>query len=152
MKHWVWLSLLSWLGISQARGQVTAITILDPAIDLYVQTAADFQNGVSVSEQTLALTVAANKNITLQVRASGNLISGVNSIPIGSMYVQVTSSTPVQAEKQLSTTAQTILSGTVSSAYSSRPITIKYRLAPGTDIFKPKGAYKTTLTFTFSAL
>lgn len=130
-------------------GQTGIRVVSNPVLN--VASAADYRNGVSGNNTTLQATATNGQTVSLQVRAAGNLIRGTSSIPITLLYMQVVSTNPVQTERQISTANSTLISGRLSANWTNNPITIKYRLAPSTDLLKPAGAYTTTLTFLFSA-
>ena len=142
------LTGLFWAGFHVLAAGQGIQMLSNPVIN--VQSASDYQNGVTVGDPTLQISQTLGVNITLQVRASGNLTRSTSSIPISLLFMQVTNSTPIGAEIQLSTTAKTLYSGSA-SGITNRPIIIRYRLAPSSSLQQPAGAYTTTLTFTYTS-
>ena len=134
---------------SSAFGLASLVMLGNPTIN--VQTTADRQNGVTISHQTLNVTAKAGQNTQLQVRASGNLISGANSIPINTLFIQITAPI-VGTEIQTSTVNQTLFLQKFNSSISNQPLTIKYRLATSAALSGPAGAYTTVLTFTITQI
>ena len=123
--------------------------IASPTIN--VPTAADYRNGVTISQASLQVS-GTPATYTLTVRASGvNLTSGTNTIPVNLIGVTVTTpnigATP---EKRLTTTAQTLVSYTSPTAFANTNLTVQYRLYSDVALLKPAGNYTTTLTFTLT--
>jgi hypothetical protein len=128
-------------------GRAQTLQVLgNPVIN--VVTAADYQNGVTVLHNTIQVSVAANVQYSLQAKASGNMTSGVRSIPIGQMRLRATN-VPGNTNPgfNLSTIYQTLVSSRQTVAVNNYAITLEYKLAGGTAILQPGGAYTTTITF-----
>ena len=134
-----------------AFGQA-GITILgNPTIN--VQTAADRQNGVTINQQTIDVTGQNGRTLTLQVRGSGNLTSGANTIPLNTLFIQITAPVGLTGtEIPLSTANQTLFSRKLTGSIVKQAINVQYRVAPNTALSGPTGAYTTMLTFTISQL
>jgi len=151
-----WRCLLGLIVIGASVGPAAfgqaALTILgNPTIN--IQTAADRQNGMTISQETVDITGQNGRTITFQVRASGNLISGANSIPLSTLFMQIISPSGLTGgEIQVSTANQTLLTKKLTGSLSKQPLLIQYRLAPSAALSGPVGAYTTTLTFTISQL
>lgn len=149
-----WRFLLGLIGAfvgPSAFGQASLTILGNPTIN--IQTAADRQNGMTVSQQTLDITGQNGRTITLQVRGSGSLIFGANSIALDTLFMRVTSPVGLAgAEIQASTANQTLINQKLTGSLSKQPLFIQYRLAPSAALSGPAGAYTTTLTFTISQL
>lgn len=137
--------------LSAPNSFTARITILAATQTIAVPNASAYRTGVTISQNTVSVSGSANATYTLSVRASGNLISGANSIPASQVGVTLTTAgVGTAGEKRLSTTYQTLGSYFTNAAFASFPLTIQYRLYSDAALLKPAGSYTTTLTFLFS--
>ena len=151
MKQTVLLGLLGVCISLSAYGQASLTILGNPTIN--IQTAAERQNGATISQVTIDITGNNGRTFTLQVRGSGNLTSGANTIPLNTVFMQVTAPAGfVGPEISASTANQTLFSTKLTGSLTKQPLTLRYRLAPSSALFGPAGAYTTTLTFTVSQL
>jgi hypothetical protein len=138
---------------------VTSITIGSSfqTTTLTYATAADYTNGVSVS-QTGALTAISNQAYSVYVYAGTDLKNGTNTIPVSDVTITpsfsgtnaaITCSAKalaVGSANQVKLIAST--AGTTSQAYNLQYSTVG---APSTDFLgKPAGTYAATLTYTIT--
>lgn len=147
-----WVGLLGILFMNLSASGQSSLTILgNPTIN--IQTAAERQNGATITQTTIDVTGNNGRTLTLQVRGSGDLKSGTNTILLNTVFLQVTSPAGlVGAEIAASTANQTLFSTKLTGTLTKQPLNIRYRLAPSAALFGPVGAYTTTLTFTISQL
>ncbi|GAB3570438.1 hypothetical protein GCM10027578_26810 [Spirosoma luteolum] len=134
----------------QAAPTALGITILSNPT-LAFTTLADYQNGIQLDHNTLQLTVSLGLSWSIQVRASGDLTAGVNTIPVSALGVRPISLSS-RPEIQLNTTNQVLATGTALSALTNALMVIRYRTITPSAFLKPAGNYTTTLTFTYTAL
>lgn len=145
------LLLLSALILTlSAQAQVMSLRVLgNPTLN--VTNVADYTNGVTLTHNTLQINLSALSSYSLQVRAAGNLNSGMYSIPISQLRLRVTNLTGANGGITLSTAYQSLASfWTLLPAYNV-PVTVEYKLAGGQQLLRPGGAYTTTLTFLLTA-
>lgn len=135
-------------------GSFTAgMTILAATQTITVPTASAYQTGVTITQNTLSVSGSANATYTLQVRASGNLTSGANSIPASQIGITLTTAGIGSAgEKRLSTAYQTLGSYFTNAAFANFVLSLQYKLYSDSALLKPAGSYTTTLTFLFSGV
>ncbi|UFH57002.1 hypothetical protein [Spirosoma sp. KNUC1025] len=136
--------------ISEATApSAIGVSILgNPSIS--ISSISDYQNGVSISHNTLQLSVSLGLSWSLQVRATDDLRYQNQSIPVSSIAVQ-SLNLGNRPEIFLSTTNQTLSSGLASSILSIINL-IRYRAVGGSNFLKPAGNYTTTILFTYTAL
>ncbi|CCH03094.1 hypothetical protein FAES_5095 [Fibrella aestuarina BUZ 2] len=144
------LLLVALLMTLAANAQVLSFRISgNPTIN--VSNTADYANGVTLSHNTLQMSLSALSVYSLQVKAAGNLNNGMYSIPVSQVRLRVTNLSGATGGVTLNTAYQTLASfWTLLPAYNV-PVTIEYKLAGGQEILRPGGAYTTTLTFLLTA-
>lgn len=144
--------LLLAIGMGPCFGQTLQVTANPPTLS--ISTGAELANGTQVSHQTLNIInpLLGIVAVDLYVRISGNLSSGTNSIPAAAIGVLVTSpvATP-DPERMLTTINQRLLvyQPPLIGLFST-PVTLRYRVIGGSDLFKPAGTYSATITYTLT--
>lgn len=139
---------------------VTSLSILsaDQTTTLTYLTAANYANGVTVT-QPAAMTAISNQPYSITVYAAGNLLNGAtNTIPVGDVTVTPTPTTidgsatctpaaiPVSAVSAIPIVTST--AGTTTQSFDLAYTTVG---APIADFLgKPAGTYTTTLTYTIT--
>ena len=128
------------------------ITILaNPVIN--VPTVADYRSGVTITHSTLKISGTADLLYTLQVRASGNFMSGANSIPTSQIGITtLTTGLITQGERRLSTAYQSLCTYLPSTLNPTLVVNFQYKLYSDSVLLKPAGSYTTTLTFLLTLL
>lgn len=111
---------------------------------------ADYENGTTVTDQTLTVATNAAMNWVLKVRATGNLDRMGVQIPVEGIGIKVMNLPSAFSEVILGTADQDIASGTSLSVMQVTPVDIRYRTTGGNDFLKPAGDYVTNLIFTLT--
>ena len=131
----------NWLGINMLGNPSLRFTSVQ-----------DYSSGVTLDHATLELSLAATLQWALQVRATGDLQNGAQSIPISILSIQPLNIGSNASTVTLSTASQTIATGQLLRLQLISP-TFRYRAQGGKALLnKPGGAYSTTLIFTYTAL
>ena len=125
----------------------TMTMLANPTIN--VPTAADYRNGVTISQSTLQVSGVGNVLYNLQIKASSvNLTSGVNTIPVSLVGVTITTAgIGATGERRLTTAYQSLGAYNPPTAYTNYLITLQYKLYSDPALLKPAGSYTTTITF-----
>jgi len=151
-KYLLLLCLIAYLPVS-------AQTLSPNTITFPFNSESIFNSGASQSfNNQLSYTALLSLVLTLEVKASGNLTFGSNSIPISDFQLQVTSingNVTVTGSNNLITLSnvnQVLSSGINLGLASTVNFTLNYTALGGTNFFVPAGTYSTTLTFTLTNL
>lgn len=136
-------------------GAGPSITVNNPTVNLNFSTAADYTGGVHSGAATNDhITVSSNTGFSVNVKGSGNLVNGSNSIPLGTIVVtpsngsQTISPSPTYTATSggLSTSNQTIITSATST--TSAKFNIDYYASGGSDyVGVPAGTYSATVTY-----
>ncbi len=136
-------------GNAKAQSMIGSLTInSNPVITL--TSISDYENGVTVTDQTLTITTTASMNWVLKVRAAGNLDRMGSQIPVADIGLKVTNIAGTPPEVMLATSDQDIASGTSAAVMQTIPVEIQYRAVAGNGFLQPAGDYTTSLTFTLT--
>lgn len=139
----------------QLAGTGPSITVNNSLVDLNFSTTDNYVNGVhSGSVTNDHITVSSNTGFQVNVKGSGDLVNGSNSIPLGTITItpsdgsQTISPAPAYTATSggLSTSSQTII--TSASGTTSAKFNIDYYARGGSDyVGKPAGTYSATITY-----
>jgi hypothetical protein len=131
--------------------KMSELSIPASAVDLSFNSAAAYNQGLTAAMPN-PITVSSTVPYNVTVRASGNFISGANSIPIGVLTVEGTAAQTGINPVILTATAQNLF--TSADPVIDRAINLQFRV-PNTQtvnlLNKPPGTYTATLTFTIVA-
>lgn len=123
-------------------------TTTSPA-PITIGTAAEYQNG-KYSDASSSILLAFGIAWTISVRTqSADLTSGVNTIPVSNVTIQVVDGAFGTGIKTLSTSPQVVASGILALAAS---FSFRYTMAGGAHLLKPAGSYTVQVIFTTTGL
>lgn len=132
---------------------ITALTVLQPAVNLKFSTTDDYKNGVSVTlNNHLNLSSTIPYDVTVKASAANFSSAGGGTLPVNLVRIEGASGQAGVLPITLSTTAQKIINASVPVV--DRQLSLKYTILPAQTtqlLNKTTGDYTTTITYTLVA-
>ncbi len=135
---------------THAQNMIGSLTVnSSPQINFLA--ASDYENGVSINDQTLTINMNAAMNWTLKVRAISDFENtSSSSISANLFTLKVINMPNAFPPITLTQENQDLVTGTSVSAMETYPITINYSCNGGNAFLIGEGIYETQLIFTLT--